>query len=54
MESDFEIRRDLRLKHGEQKPPRKKSFWQKIKEFFTQEPEGQGSENWRNRDPESW
>jgi len=54
MESEH---KEPQLKMGQEldqdKPP-KKSLWQKIKDFFSQEPEGQGSEKWRNRDPESW
>jgi len=38
----------------EKSAKKKKSLWQKIKEFFTPEPEGQGSEDWRNRDLENW
>jgi len=56
MESDHELKPKLSLELDQEKPPnnKKKSLWQKIKDFFSQEPEGQGSEKWRNRDPESW
>ena len=56
MNSDLEIRQDLRLELDQEEPPnrKKKSLWQKIKEFFTQEPEGGSSENWRNRNPSDW
>jgi hypothetical protein len=56
MESDHELKPKLSLELDQEKPPnnKKKSLWQKIKDFFSQEPEGQGSEKWRNRDPISW
>jgi len=49
VESDCEWKPELSLG-----PDQKKSLWQKIKEFFTQEPGGKGSEYWRNRDLENW
>ncbi len=55
MESDYKKpkpKMSLELDQG--KPQEKKSLWQKIKEFFAQEPEEQGAEYWRNRDPSDW
>jgi len=54
LESDCELKPRLNLKPDQEKPAKKKSLWQKIKEFFTPETEGQGSEDWRNRDLEDW
>lgn len=48
MNSDFEIKQDLRSELDQEEPSnsKKKGLWQKIKEFFTQ-----GSED---RDPSDW
>ena len=55
MNSDPAIKQKLELDHHECPPKNKKNrLWQKIKEFFIQEPEGEGSEYWRNRDLENW
>jgi len=54
VESDCELKPKLSLEPDQEKPAKKKGLWQKIKEFFTQEPEGEGSEKLRNRDPGSW
>jgi len=54
MESDHkEPKPRLSLELDQEEPP-KKTLWQKIKDFFTQEPEGKGSEDWRSRDPSDW
>ena len=56
MESDCELKPELNLEPDQKNHPdkKKKSLWQKIKEFFTQEPGGKGSEDWRNRDLSDW
>ncbi len=38
-------------KLDQEKPPKKKGLWQKIKDFFTQ---GSDSQYWEDRDPSDW
>jgi len=44
----------LSLKLDQERPPKKKGLWRKIKEFFTQGQEGKDSEDWRSRNPSDW
>ena len=41
----------MSLKLDQEKPPKKKWLWRKIKEFFTQGPD---SQYWKNRDLNDW
>ena len=55
MNYDPAMKQKLEPEHHECPPKKKKkNLRQKIREFFTQEPEGQGAEDWRNRDLENW
>ena len=55
VESDCELRPKLSLEPDQEKPPeKKKSLWQKIKDFFIQEPEGRSSGRWRVRELNDW
>ena len=53
-DDDREPKPKMSLELDQEKPPQKKGLWRKIKEFFTQGPEGRGSEYWRDRDPSDW
>ena len=47
-ENKPQLRMSLEL--DQEKQPKKKWLWRKIKEFFTQGPEGPDSQYWKNRD----
>jgi len=47
MESDYKkLKPKLSIELEQDKQPQKKSFWQKVKEFFTQEPEDSDLSDW--------
>jgi len=51
MESDYKkLKPKLSIELEQENPPQKKSLWQKIKDLHTQRPEGESSEDWRNRE----